>query len=512
LQGAGDAQGAFRLAAAALEEIGSAFKSPIHGDRAAAELFVRASELLVATAEAASTNFGAEAAGLDLSLAAYRYVTLPAEPDLAQAVSVLGAAARVAAVLAGAGDQARWNGRRAEALFWQGVLVNGRDPGTALGLLQGSADLLRDAVQADPRNAGLRFRYAEALRWGGVVAPSNADTLATEREALRQYRDLWAMRSRLERGMLRQVAAGHGFALADLAQTLRETNLAGEALERAAEEHAGWVLDILALAAEEQDLAGAVDSLGIASQDIGFGDGRRRMDMYGWSIGFLSGLVHAGAGEGATECDRLASDPYDARRRAPGVDLDAIDRRKAASICQELRERDRDDARASYELARLIAADARRDETTLSLAREAAAKGVASAFALVAQKLEARGDPRSAEAYLGASQRVVMESFPILYSFLHERAATDEQRRGLAWYAGKAAALGVPEARALLAGNSADPAQATAHAAWPPQEAGANAAAALLPISGMPTADGANANVPAWDEEPLVELPDTGTL
>jgi hypothetical protein len=514
LSGAGDPDRAFRLAVAALKEIGRALKTPIHGDRAAAELFVRASNLFATTAEGAKPNVVAEAAGIDLSLAAYRYATLPADADGATALSVLGAAARVAAVLANGDDAMLWNGRRAEALFWQGVLVNSRDPAGALALLNTSIDLLREAVEADPRNPDLRFRHAEVLRWTGLIAPSDADTLATEREALGQYRALWAMRPRLERGMLKQVAMGYGFTIANLAQTTRETNLAGEAGERSAEEHAGWVLDALALAAEEQSLTRALDGLGIAPADMGFGDGRRRMDLYGWSIGFLSGLVHAGAGEGATECDRLASDPYDARRRAPGVDVESIDRREAAGACRQVRERDRDDARAAYELARLLAVDARRDEISLSLAREAAGKGVASAFALVAQKLEARGDPRSAEAYLGASQRVVIESFPILYPFLRERAATDEQRTGLEWYAGRAAALGVPEAHAALARSAADPAQAKAHLsrAAQPHRGEDVAAAAVLPISGNPTIDTAGANAPLWSMEPLVELPDVGSL
>ena len=109
-------------------------------------------------------------------------------------------------------------------------------------------------MEADPQNIEARFRLAEALRWVGLAETSSEETAAVEREAIGEYQKIWKDRATLASGLAADVGVGYGFALANLAQTIRETNLANLGDGKTAEDHAAWVLEILALAAEKDDV------------------------------------------------------------------------------------------------------------------------------------------------------------------------------------------------------------------------------------------------------------------
>ena len=125
-------------------------------------------------------------------------------------------------------------------------------------------------------------------------------------------------------------------------------------------------------------------------------------------------------------------------------------------------------------------------------------------------------EDHSAEAYLAASQHTIIESFPVLYPYLASRATTDRERQGLAWYARKAAALGLREAHVALADSSTDPLERLFRlelAARLADEAGDTAtAASLRERAGAIPARKADqerieGDVSSWTPEALVELP-----
>jgi hypothetical protein len=278
-----------------------------------------------------------------------------------------------------------------------------------------------------------------------------------------------------------------------------------------------WVLDLLALAAEKDDVNAEMIRMGAASGDAGFVGGWYRMSSYGWPIGFLSGLVHVEAGaEPVTECDLLSADPFDPLRRAPGMVLDTVDAAKAETTCRTQSESNPGDLRAGYQLARVISSDKNREADWMPLARASAGQGVSPAFNLVAYQLSQKDDDRSGEAYIAGAQRTIIESFPVLYPFLQAHAKTDRERTGLAWYAGKAAALGIVPAQLALADSAKDLQQKLFRlllAARLADAAGDTATAAAARQSAdsvlVRQADQQRieAEVADWKPEPLVDLP-----
>ena len=208
------------------------------------DLFRRAADVFASAAASAPPGLvRAEAADLDFALAKYDYGTLPAvsaAAEVSAAETVLNLVSRLAEVLAAAGDAERWDRTRGEALFWEGVLENDHDTAKAAALLVAGTEAMRGVVAKRPDDLSARFRYAELLRWLGLVAPSTLQTADTEREAIRQYAELWRNRTALEAGMLTKVGSGYGFSLANLARTIREAKLANLADVRAADENAAW--------------------------------------------------------------------------------------------------------------------------------------------------------------------------------------------------------------------------------------------------------------------------------
>ena len=105
----------------------------------------------------------------------------------------------LAEVLAAAGDAERWDRTRGEALFGEGVLENDHDTAKAAALLVAGTEAMQGVVAKRPDDLSARFRYAELLRWLGLVAPSTLQTADTKREAIRQYAELWRYRPRWKR-------------------------------------------------------------------------------------------------------------------------------------------------------------------------------------------------------------------------------------------------------------------------------------------------------------------------
>lgn len=520
-----DAVSAFRLAVAALLEMEATRASggPIHADADAVALYGRAADRLVTSIGAVPPPLVAAAAEtMTLALAQYDYATLPevgAEPEILATEDLLAATANIAeAIAAAGGETALWDRRRADALFWRAVLLNDRDKAAARELLSDAARLLRGVVEGQAANPDTRFRYAEALRWLGLAQARPAARLPLEREAVRQYRIIWRDRLAVDAPPPVQLSLGYGFALANLAKTIREIELADFGDGRGTDDHAGWVLELLALAAESHAVHQATLAVDASAGDPGYLDGWYRMSAYGWPIAFLSGALSAEAtGATASECDRLASDPFDPGRLAPGRVLQTIDLAKAEAACAEALQRSPDDARAAYQLARIMSADIDRADEFLPLARAAAEKGVAPASTLVALALSAADNELAGQAHMAASQRTLMASFPILHRHLMRHATDDGQRAGLAWFANAAAALGVPEAHLVLAEMTTDPLQKLFHlriAARLLREqeresdaAAASAAAKALPLTAAELAPVAR-RAAAWQPQVPITLPD----
>jgi hypothetical protein len=520
----GDPESAFRLSVEAMKAIAEAYPGPMHADREAVALFVRAADLAASSAGRAPSEFvKAAAAGLELPFIGYQYATLPGtgtenQASVAAAKEVLDAASSLAGRLAEIDETSAWGKVRGEALFWLGVLVNDADTAEAARIFGDAAESVAPLVEAEPHDPRIRFRYAEALRWKGLAEPSSAESAETERESISQYASIWDDRWMLEDDLLSQVGTGYGFALANLAQTIREVNLADVTDGRAAEDHAGWVLEELALAAEKDAVNAEMLETGAASTDSGFVNGWYRMSSYGIAIGFLSGLVNVETGgQQVTDCDLKAADPYDPRRRAPGVWLSDIAAAEAEQACKDATAGRPDDARSIYQLARAVSGATGREAEYLSLARQAAAAGAAPAYSLVAQALDATDQTLGTQAYLAASQHTIIEAFPVLYPFLASRASTEREKIGLGWLAEKAAALGVPEAHLARAALVNEPKAKLFHTKlavrlW--EELGNPAAAAAArvasgAISVTPEdAAAVDEDVSVWTPEAIDDLPE----
>jgi hypothetical protein len=456
----GDAESRFRLAAEALHAVGRAFPEHIHAEVEAVTLFQRAAAIFADVAKGAPQELVASAIeGLDLSLAEYDYGSLPAIEALAEvaaAEEVLGATARIAGAIARSGiDAPHWSRQRGEALFWQGVLTNDHDSAEAAEILEASAAVLRPLVDRDPGNIELRYRYAEALRWQGASMPSGTERADVQRAAIDQYSELWEDRVSLDSGILSGVGTGYGWALTNLGQTLREINIVDVYDERGVEDHAAWMLEVLALSAEEHEVVDTLADRGLFTPDTEFASGLNQMHTFGWSMGFVSGTASFERGsEEVTQCDLQAADPYDAGRRAPAVnvgDLAPEERASVEAICREAHEADADDARTTFQLAAVISYDESRSGEFMPLAKEAAEGGVAAASILIGNTLYNADDVRNGQVYLAAAQQMIIEAFPVLYPALADYVENDRDRRGLAWFAERSAALGLPEAHFALA-------------------------------------------------------------
>jgi hypothetical protein len=72
------------------------------------------------------------------------------------------------------------------------------------------------------------------------------------------------------------------------------------------------------------------------------------------SIIVLSALLAAPATDAATECDKLASNPEDPDRVAPGVPRDKVDLPAAIAACEREVARQPADTRSRYQLARVL--------------------------------------------------------------------------------------------------------------------------------------------------------------
>lgn len=520
-----DPESTFRLAIEGLKAIGAAFAEPIHANEEAVALFTRSADIAATAAvDAPADAVAAAVADLDLPLLRYEYATLPGTgeenvPLVTAAEHVFEAAARLADAISNSlGGERKWDTLRGDVLFWLGILVNDHDQDRAADIFQTSADALQPIVAKYPDDDAARLRYAEALRWVGLTVTALERMEAVETEALRHYAMLWEDRASLSDDMVRQVGVGYGYDLANLGQTVRQLNLADIADGRTAEEHAAWLLEVLALAAEKDAINATMIDMGVADVDSGFMAGWYRMSSYGFSIGFLSGLVNVeSGGEPITDCDVRAADPYDPRRRAHGVLTDGLDTAEAEASCRTEVERSPDDARTIFQLARAIFAQPDRESEAEQLAREAAALGVAPAFSLVGSIIDRTDTSLGEQAHLAASQRVILESFPILYPFLAEDASTERERKGLTWYVERAAALGVPGAHLALVDSAQFNARKLFHAKMAArlfEEAGDDKAAdaarriAEQVFASQTESDKVDAEIAGWTPEALVALPD----
>lgn len=462
LAAAGQAEPAFRLAVESVRQIAFAFPGPIHADADAVALFRRAAAEVTATAPNVPRPVVAAARpDLAMPFVAYGYDTLPAigaDAEIAAAEGVLSAAADMTEAVARASDDpADLSRQRAEDLFWRGVLVNDHDPVSAAAILSVSAGMLRPLAEAAPDDLPLQLAYAEALRWAGFAAPASLQTAATEAEAVSVFHALWDKRAGLDDALLLRAGNGYGFALANLARTMRETKVAAAGAEAKAADNVDWVLESLALAADRERLAAAMTEAGVVEGDASFATGWYRMSAYGHSLGYLGGLVHLeSAAEPATACDRLAADLSDPKRRAPGVPDEALDGAAAEPACRAEVDADPADIRATYQLARVIAIEPDRRDEFLPLAKKAADAGMALGYSLIADALNGDNDGRSGQAYVAAAQHMIIETFATLYPLLSGHASTPREHAGLAWLVEQAAALGVPEAQFELADTAPD--------------------------------------------------------
>ena len=460
----GHAESQLRLAVEALRDIAAAFPAALHADREAVDLLDRAAATFVTAAKMATPDSVArEGEGLDLSFAAYDYDILPAvgSPEVTGAEDVLGAVARITGALARSGvDAPRWNRVRGDALFWQGVLIADHDQPRAAEVLRSSAEVLRPLVDADPDQIELRFRYAEALRWQGANMTSGTERANVQRTAVSQYSALWEDRLLFDTGMLSGVGTGYGWGLTNFGQTLRELNTVDLYTDSTVEKNADWMLEVLALAANQQEVMDTLADRELFTPGTDFASGLNQMHTYGWALGYVGGVASFERGnDKVNECDLKATDPYDAGRRAPAVslgDLSAEDLAAAETVCREEHEANPGDARTTFELAVTMSYGEGRNDEFMPLAREAAEAGIAVAYVLLGNTLYEDDDTRSGDVYLAGAEQMIVESFPVLYSELARFAEDDNDRAGLAWFAERAAAFGVAEAHVALAESAMD--------------------------------------------------------
>ena len=91
-----------------------------------------------------------------------------------------------------------------------------------------------------------------------------------------------------------------------------------------------------------------------------------------------AGQKYATADDPVAVCDRLAGDPFDPRKRAPGVLFDAIDAEKAVPACRAAVEAAPDEPRFRYQLGRALNRGGKREEAA-ALIRAAAEEGYPAA-------------------------------------------------------------------------------------------------------------------------------------
>ncbi len=280
---------------------------------------------------------------------------------------------------------------------------------------------------------------------------------------------------------------------------------------------------MLALAAEKDDLNETMITTGLASGDSNFVGGWYQMSSYAWPIGFLSGLLNVEhGGQEVTQCDVLAADPYDPKRRAFGILLSDVDATKAELVCRAETVLHPEDGRALYQLARVISNDMSREGEFMPVARKAAEMGVSPATALIGYTLgQKKDDTGSGAAYRLAAQQTILELFATLYPFLEAHAKTDRDRMGLVWYARQAGDLGMPEGQLAEARLTDDPVEKLFHLRLAVRlfsnDGGNNQAAAdalnqaaAISVT-QAQSDKVDADVAAWNAKPLIELPaDTG--
>jgi hypothetical protein len=512
-------ESAFRLGAEAMKMIGRAFQAPIHSNNQALSIYSRAAELISATAGSAPPELVASAMGeIDFSLLSYDYGSLPAadaaEESNAAKELFQSTADMVDAVAGLVPDGNKLRRLAGVSLFWKAILINDSNAEGAIPIFEESAGTLRPLVEADPQNNEIRFRLAESLRWVGLLKSSSPETEVVERDAVEQYRTVWADRAILDANLLNKAGTGYGFSLANLAQTIRENNIILND-GRTAEDHVGWLFELLALAAEKDEVNKTMIDMAAAAGNSTFVNGWYSMSSYGWPIGFVAGLVNVEAGaQTVTQCDLLAADAYDPLRRAPGVA--EVTGTEAEAACRTESDANPGDLRALFQLARAISVNADREPEYRPLARRAADAGVAPAFSLVAQAMSGDTEDHSDDAYFAASQRTLIESFPVFYPYLLSRAKTEQERLGLTWYAREAAALGVVDAHVALAELLQDSGDRLFHlgvAARLLDEAGDKSGAATIRAraSALPAPKLGDRHiedeVSAWQPEAIRELP-----
>ena len=473
-----DPDGAVSVALSALERLASRYSAPIPPDNS--DLFVVQDLFRVINGsypQIADATLDQRLATLDLPFLDYAWWATPwrDEPEARRTVYSMfrDFEALATTVLERKPEMTLIRARRGQILFWMDEYIrfldDELDVDSRTGFLRRAVDDMTQARSEDPAIPDyVRYALAEGLRvYASEPVPelkTTADRNALRRRSVEEHIALFndgfldrdpsvSFRNFFE-GAARAAAQGAIDANYDLAafdggnDIAGATNTALEALEFA------W------MRAEVRRLAEKKRALRAASS--GWDVDMRYDDYWGYSVGALAGILrHANQspGIGANECDVMASFPYDAERRAPGTRERDIDVDPAIAACREAIAAEPQSGHYAYLVGRTLAQRENIWEAPFLHLTDAARRGNAAAFELIAANLDRRTNlvdtddvyPLSDSMGTAYAQRTAISGFAAVIEPLIDAASSNNHADALVWLTRAAGNLGVAEAHLVLA-------------------------------------------------------------
>jgi tetratricopeptide (TPR) repeat protein len=371
-----------------------------------------------------------------------------------------------------------WRIQRGVTQFWLGVIAKdgaSRDstPETQVQRLKEAAaqyfkDAARDFKLAEAQQASnldLEFMQAELLRYSGNthVDFREYDQAAREFEqAARKYEDVIAATESKTRSF--------PLPLADLLSVFAsvQDNLSFQAIRFAESvpQFDGRLNNELeakfrSLVWSSVDSAQRFELARKRADEVSESDtwAARQGIGFGYTIALLNGYIrflHDPSHSAVPACDLLASAFVDPLRRSPGtIVFGSRDFGDAKSPCEEALSTHPDDPHNMFMVSRVT--------DDLALAVSAAKANYAAGFNEIAYEIQESKGYKNEDSRNGTlhsyydrmcqayTQRVLLVSFPDVYSYLKGDASAERRRGPLQWIAAKAAALGMPEGHFGLA-------------------------------------------------------------
>lgn len=239
-----------------------------------------------------------------------------------------------------------------------------------------------------------------------------------------------------------------------------------------------------------------------------------------YPIGLLAGRGRpaAAAPPSITECEVLASHPYDPTRRTSGVEFENIDSREAVRVCGEAVAKGGKDPRHAYLLARALERVNPKGEEAkkqLDLYIFSVQNDYVIAFNNLSSADAADDFTEKEKLRTAFYQRVVKYNYAAVYPLFRDAVRDSRDKLVLAWLTAEAAKLGVPEAHIVMA-ETATPAAKVLHFlvaarlfddVAPEKAEALREQAAAIPLSDGEREDMTN-SARKWEPAGLVKLTD----